>query len=350
MKIVLHTDNHDNESLIIPPFHDYWSLSLHHGKQIQDYCHANANKQLRHYEHWRRKQSFSCSFHWYMSHFPNAFRPIDITGHEALFAKYPEWTLTPNIWARRHQAFIEQHSNDWMMLIGANVLLDDSFRVDEILADPQFDFYSFQQPPSKYKKEEERLELTGIWLLSPKAQKLFASLDRSCFNENYRNDWFLAKVAEDYGLAILRDTRKFETVNNTYEFVAKELPEADYAPQFTDKIANPYLRWEYADFDAWRKSHEWRFASTMRWCPHEYVVASKQTGLILMDLWYPVDFMYRNGEVEFWKHKVNLSYNADGHKYWALCYTNIINRTSDELEQRIFTKDAEKKRKKENST
>jgi hypothetical protein len=271
------------------------------------------------------------------------FRPIDITGHEELFAKYPEWTLTPNIWARRHQAFIEQYSDDFMMLIGANVLLDDFFRVDNILANPKFDIYSFQKPPGKYeKKQKDRLELTGGWLLSPKVQKLFASLDRSCFNENHRNDWFLAKVAEDYGLAISRDTWDFETVNNRYEFVSEELPIAEYAPKFADTSSsqcNPYLRWEYADFDAWRKSHQWRFASTMRWCPHEYVVVGKETGLTLMDLWYPLDFMYRNGEVEFWKHKVNLAFHADGHKYWGGWYTFIINRTSEELERRIFAED-----------
>jgi hypothetical protein len=317
--------------------------------QIQEYCHKNLNTQLRHYEHWRRKQSFPCSFHFYHSHFPNAFRPIDIRGHEKLFAKYPEWSLTPNIWARRHQAFIEQHSDDWMMLIGANIVLDDSFRVDDILADPKADIYSFQRKPKTYSKKDEkqweRLQLSGVWLLSPKAQKLFASLDKSCFNENYRNDLFLMSVAKENGLAIKGSFREFETVNNRYEFMAKELPDDLYAPKFATKITNPYLRWEAADFDAWHKSHKWRFAKTMRWCPHEYVVVSQQTGLTMMDLWYPLDYMYRNGEVEFWKHKVNLALHADGHKYWGGWYTTIVNRTSEELERRIFAEDAEAKRR-----
>jgi hypothetical protein len=181
--------------------------------------------------------------------------------------------------------------------------------------------------------------LTGIWLLSPKAQKLFASLHQSCFNENYRNDLFLARVAEDNGLKIFRDAWDFQTVNNEYEFMADELPAENYAPKFADTISHPYLRWEAEDFDKWRLSHKWRFATTMRWCPHEYVVIGKQTGLTMMDLWYPLDYMYRNGEVEFWRHKVNLALHAEGHKYWGGWYTFIINRTSDELERRIFAED-----------
>ena len=146
IRVVLHTDLFDDESSIVHPF-KIWILEQ--GDPVQHRCFDQcARPQLLAYEMWRRKQSFECSLHLYQTHFYGCYTPIDPAGYEVLFAKYPEWTFAPNLWERRHQAFIERMSDEPMVLLGCNTLMPLDLDIADALERcrrEEVDLYSFQR-------------------------------------------------------------------------------------------------------------------------------------------------------------------------------------------------------------
>ena len=339
IRVVLHTDLFDDESTIVHPFR-IWILET--GDPVQKRCFDESLRpQLNAYEMWRRKQSFECSLHLYQTHFYGCHTPIDITGHESFFAKYPEWTFTSNLWERRHQAFIEQMSNEPMVLLGCNTLipleLDITGALDQC-KQGEVDLYSFQRTNADSDCPADQLQLTGLWIISPRLQKVFASLDRTCFVEDNRNDLFLANIAKHLDWCKIKvEMLDTEVVGNQYEYANKKPFVADHW-KTVETIENPYIRWNFEDFDQWRKKFTWKLAKTMRWCPHEYVMPNSH-GITMMDLYLPCDYIWRNVVVDLWRKQAMPALFIGSDKYWAHCYALIVNHTSKELEQRIFAED-----------
>ena len=340
IRVVLHTDFFDDESSIVHPFTGWITEVADH---VQIRCFDKwIRPQMMAYEMWRRKQPFECSLHLYHTHFYGCHTPIDATGHESFFAKYPEWALTSNLWERRHQAFIEQMSDEPMVLLGCNTLIPEDLDLTDALNQckrEEVDLYSFQRTnatDSDYPSDQ--LQLTGLWVISPRLQKYFASLNQTYFVEENRNDLFLANIAERLDWCKTKiEMFDVATVGNQYEYANKQPFIADKW-SLVETIENPYPHWTFDDFDQWRKKYEWKFAKSMRWCPHDYVCPGSH-GTNMMDLFLPCDYIWRCGVVDIWKNRPSPAVFIGSDKYWASCYTIIVNHTSKELERRIFAED-----------
>ena len=337
IRVILHTDFFDDESSIVHPFVTWTDKSVF--TRCFDEC---IRPQMKAYEMWRRRQSFACSIHLYHSHFYGCHTPIDAVGHESFFAKYPEWALVSNLWERRHQAFIERMSDEPMVLLGCNTLIPLELDITEALGlcqREEVDLYSFQRTDSANSDyPSDQLQLMGLWIISPRLQKYFASLDRTCFVENNRNDLFLANIAGQLDWCKTKiEMLDMPTVANQYEYANKK-PFVANQWTLTENIENPYIRWNFDDFDQWRKKFTWKFAKTMRWCPHDYVCPGAHD-VNMLDLYLPCDYIWRNGVVDLWRNRPSAALFIDSDKYWADFYTFIINHTNKKLEQRIFAED-----------
>ena len=52
-----------------------------------------------------------------------------------------------------------------------------------------------------------------------------------------------------------------------------------------------------------------------------------------------IDYLYRNVYIDQWNRRFQFAVNVDGHKYWYCTAISLLNRTSRELEKRIFVED-----------
>lgn len=330
INVIFNAEFYDDETECFGPSLEQWDPNKT-GMHERFYDRRLA-VQIRAYEEWRKRQPLNCDLHVFHTHFYGHFKPYQITEDvQAEFDAVPWWPKGPNLWQRRHQAFRDYCNDEAVMLLCAdNVLFDPLLDMNNAIKrckSGQTDIISFQQYGD--------VELSGIWVLSTTAQKLFASLSSSCFNNSQRNDQFLLHVAQLHGLKIEIQQGEFETVDVRLEASGKPYDPENHTLIFGG-IEN-YFRWSEEEFDQWRHSMKWRFARTMRSCPHDYVIAYVQH-VTNLKMWPAFDYILRNGFIEIWRGRYNITLVTGTDKYWVWGI-NCCNHTSKELKKRIFAED-----------
>lgn len=276
--------------------------------------------------YWQDKQDFHSHLHIFQTHFYRAYEPYKITeSTQAVFDAAPWFPRTPNLWERRHQAF-RAYSDVPALLLSDTAMLDEFFELGEHDADIV-----------SYQSQSDFVELEYAWLLSPKALQYFASLFNAVFDNQFRNDLWLAKIAADKGLKI--ETVVIPDVANwsnekRFELLAEENTDIEAIEGESEE----YFAWTSEEFDEWRNKFRWRLANSMRWCPHDYIITTTH-GFNVVEAYPAFDYMLRNCVIEFWqKTRPTICCYAGVDRYWveALSY---VNHTNPDITRRVFMED-----------
>ncbi len=296
-------------------------------KEVAPAVFSEIPKQCKAYELWRRRQSVECNLHIYQSHFAD-------------FAKFANtlpqdfFDFRVNILERRHQAFLE-----WQQREAPLVLLSPG-----VILSLELDIAPFTEEALQKKTlvsiapKNETGELSGLWVIPPDVQKVFCSpLTISTVNE-YKDDdlgywWGLAKKVN-------------EPIILESEFLSNYLPQYSTGSRLHAPIIDEsettipdYQKWSKQEFIDWMAKQTFRFAKTMRWCPHEYIILRNYDSAGQREYLMAIDYLHRNAVVDVWRDRFQFAVFEDGHKYWYCGVIDLLNRTSRELEMRIFKED-----------
>ncbi|MBR2586473.1 MAG: hypothetical protein IKE64_13695, partial [Thermoguttaceae bacterium] len=75
------------------------------------------------------------------------------------------------------------------------------------------------------------------------------------------------------------------------------------------------------------------------WCPHEYILIDKSNLDKQKEYLLAVDYLHRNTFIDQWYRRFQFAVHEDGCKYWHCGGIDLMNRTSKELQRRIFEED-----------
>ena len=296
-------------------------------KAVAPAIFSDVPAQCKAYELWRRKQIVDCDLHIYQSHFAD-------------FAQYAHalpsvfFDFRVNILERRHQAFL-----DWRQTEEPLILLSPG-----VLLSPDLDIV----PYVKLAMETQTLisvvpkmsdgQLSGFWVIPQNIQKVFCGpIPDSVRIVHTGNDigywWALAK---NINAPMIIESEQLTNYLPQYS-VGAELQDAPENIANVDSIVYP--QWTTDDFVTWMSKQKFRLAQTMRWCPHEYIMLRNYDPAGQQEYLMAIDYLHRNAVVDVWRERFQFAVFEDGYKYWYCGVIDLLNRTSKELERRIFKED-----------
>lgn len=292
-------------------------------------------------ELWRRGQKREITLSVYLSHF---------SGFDAHPNPLPAdfFDARTNILFRRHQGFLEHRSEtEPVVLLSPGLLLD-----------PHFDF----EPALRTAEEtgqlvivtpcgKSDLPLSGLWIIPPAVQTEFCRPIPAAIAGKYRGG--------DIGYWLAAASRLGKPVYLESEFLENLLPE--YAegtaePALADLSLNPpltvspYPAWTEEEFLAWMDSQRYRLASTMRWCPHEYIIIDRvyrentkywdsRPFEDQLNYLMATDYIYRHSHIDQWYSRFQIAAVIRNRKYWNCGSIDLLNATDEDLKRRIFKED-----------
>ena len=318
MRILWHWELHKDYSKF--PVIDYFEhpeLTATSFNQMEDQC--------RSFELWRQKQKREYELSVYMSHFDGFISPA----FEDDF-----FDFRCNIADRRYQSFYNAYTdntdNEITLLFSPGLLLEEDFDIE---------------PWIEKAEQEQRLIvltdntgelLSGIWLIPKNILEAFSHQGRVDIAQ-YSSDidyWLdLANTVKEIGV--------FEVsgFSNYLPQFAKATKERSNIQLDQKEYISTIPEWSDNDFDEWISKQSFRFARSMRWCPHEYIYMWDRELDDQKNYLMALDYVHRNAQVDRWKDRFQLALIRDGHKYWYVKVIDLLNRTSRELERRIYLED-----------
>ena len=324
IKVIWHREFHVDYSQF--PAID-WMARENAGKGIAPApMYEITDMQVTAYELWRRKQKRKFSLSVYQSHF-------------AEFAMYPHnlpvdfFDFHVNVLQRRHQAFIENRSETQpVIMLSPGVVIDECFDIEPYIKTAMEKDSLVVVGVSFY----SHINLMGLWIVPPRIQKEFCRPIATQSAEQHFDD--------DVGFWL---KRAGSTVFVNDSNLVNVLPAmADYTKKGEDMTigelpltGHKYPAWTTDDFRQWMTKQSFRLAQTMRWCPHEYIFMWNRTLESQMEYLLAIDYVNRNAIVDEWNGKFKLAAIVDGYKYWYVGVVDLLNRTSQELQRRIFAED-----------
>lgn len=285
-------------------------------------------EQCERYERWRRKQPRRGSYHLhvYLSHFG------DFIGAAKLPTDFFDFTV--NILRRRHQAFLEYRGGEPVVLLAPGAAFRQDFSLDDYVREANETGKLIIIKPSATAGE-----LSGLWVIPPELQKTFAQPIPDEFAQRFGgNDlpYWLALAAQTTGWLEYQDDR-LENLVQEYQSADEPLPQVPIAG--APLASDYYPAWTRDQFIDWMAKRKFRFAKTMRWCPHEYIVLDQMSFEEQKEYLFAIDYLHRHTIIDQWYKRFQFAVIEDGYKYWHCGGIDLLNRTSDELKQRIFSED-----------
>lgn len=280
------------------------------------------------YERWRRRQERPDQFslHVYLSHFgdflPSPDLPKDF------------FDFTVNILQRRHQALIEHQCDEPIVLLSPGVAFKEDFDLERHFWTAEM---SGRLTIVKPVGHEEML--SGLWVIPSRLQRLFCQKIPDQIARRYRGDdipYWLSLAKNTVGWIETYD-RGLENLVEQYRSGELPFPEVPITEEVL--TSHPYPSWTRGEFTGWMAKQSFRFAKTMRWCPHEYILLDKRNLDKQKEYLLAVDYLHRNTFIDQWYKRFQFAVLEDGHKYWHCGGIDLINRTSKELQRRIFKED-----------
>lgn len=288
---------------------------------------VSVGKLCKQYELWRRRQLALCALHVYLSHFDG------FIGSSNLPSDFFDFTV--NILQRRHQSFIAHRGVEPVVLLSPGV----SFRTDFVLES------YVQEAIDTGKLVMVRAgafggELSGLWVIPSCLQDEFCKPLLGSVVERYAGDdlgYWLGVAKRTTGII---DHMTISLDNEVPQYATTSLPWYDDLVIGEPLSAHHYPAWTREEFAEWASNQRFRFASTMRSCPHEYILLGNGDLESQKQYLMAIDCLHRNTFVNQWFRYFQFAVCIDGHRYWYSEDTvSLLNRTSEALQHRIFAED-----------
>ena len=181
--------------------------------------------------------------------------------------------------------------------------------------------------------------LSGLWVIPSRLQRLFCQKIPDQIARRYRGDdipYWLSLAKNTVGWIETYD-RGLENLVEQYRSGELPFPEVPITEEVL--TSHPYPSWTREEFTGWMAKQSFRFAKTMRWCPHEYILIDKSNLDKQKEYLLAVDYLHRNTFIDQWYRRFQFAVHEDGCKYWHCGGIDLMNRTSKELQRRIFKED-----------
>ncbi|MBQ1455958.1 MAG: hypothetical protein IIZ25_08950 [Thermoguttaceae bacterium] len=280
------------------------------------------------YERWRRRQDNPSQYrlHAYLSHFGDFLPSPDL----------PEdfFDFTVNILQRRHQAFIEHQCDEPIVLLSPGAAFKENFDLERRIYEAHLCDRLIIVKPSGHEGM-----LSGLWVIPPRLQKIFCQEIPEEIVLSYRGDdipYWLSLADNSVGWVEFQDPCLENLVE---QYQTGELPFPEVSITGEPLASHPYPSWTREEFTGWMAKQSFRFAKTMRWCPHEYILLDKSNLDKQKEYLLAVDYLHRNTFIDQWYRRFQFAVHEDGCKYWHCGGIDLMNRTSKELQRRIFQED-----------
>ena len=308
---------------------DYSRLPSFDRERYPDLRPAEFNRmpdQCKAYELWRRNQPREYRLRIYQTHFPGFIPPP---------FDDPFFDYHCNLHKRRHQAFLDSYyEGKTAVMFSPGLIPAEDFEIESAI-----------ERAESGKRLVILTDAAGeqalVWILPADFLKLFAQPISAELMD--RCDW--DDLTYWFSLAGLLAPPLFRPWQGLTDYLPKysRIPEgraplsgigrADPAPADTCEA------WSDRQFDEWIGRQTFIFAKTMRGCPHEYIYIWKRSYEERKNYLRAIDYMHRNAHIDVWHNRYQAALLRDGHKYGYCGTIDLLNRTSRELQRKIFLED-----------
>ena len=321
MKILWHWELHKDYSQF-PKFDQYET------DELVPSAFVNTGDQCRAFELWRLKQNRGYSLSVYLSHFEGFIPP-------AFDDDFFDFRC--NIAERRYQSFynalIANDNKESVLLFSPGLILEEDFDIEPWIEEAE------QEQRLIVLTDKSHELLSGIWVIPYTVLDLFSyqgELDISAYSSDIV--YWLA-LANSLKEPAVFEVSGFSNYLPEYTRAIQDYKSVSIKPSESREHNLSIPEWTDADFDEWIGKQTFHFAKTMRWCPHEYVYIWDRDLEDQKNVLMSMDYVYRNAVIDQWKDRYQIAVYRNGHKYWQVRAIDILNRTSKELERRIFLED-----------